>query len=364
MSNNTLPEIGKISPEVFDEIIYPRLGYKNKNIIVGPRHGVDFGVVDLGDKVMILTTDPVFVVPEYGWERSAWFAVHILASDEAVSGIKPTYMSIDLNLPMEMTKDELERAWTIIHEECVKLGIAVVCGHTGRYTGCSYPMVGGATVIGIGPKDSYVTPEMAKPGDKVIITKGPAIETTGIFATLFPEFLEEKFGKEFTERAKNVFWMQSVVKDALVSAGVGVRENGVTAMHDATECGIWGGLYEISRASRVGMVINQDDIIVLEEVKLVCEYFSELTGVNVDPFKAISEGTLLLTARPEKAREIVAALESEKIPASIVGEVVPEEEGITVIKGDGEEMKLTHPQEDPFWPAFYKTLEIIEECSK
>ena len=97
---------------------------------------------------------------------------------------------------------------------------------------------------------------------------------------------------------------------------------------------------------------------------LVCEYFSELTGVNVDPFKAISEGTLLLTARPEKAREIVAALESEKIPASIVGEVVPEEEGITVIKGDGEEMKLTHPQEDPFWPAFYKTLEIIEECSK
>jgi len=320
MSNNTLPEIGKISPEVFDEIIYPRLGYKNKNIIVGPRHGVDFGVVDLGDKVMILTTDPVFVVPEYGWERSAWFAVHILASDEAVSGIKPTYMSIDLNLPMEMTKDELEKVWTIIHEECVKLGIAVVCGHTGRYTGCSYPMVGGATVIGIGPKDSYVTPEMAKPGDKVIITKGPAIETTGIFATLFPEFLEEKFGKEFTERAKNVFWMQSVVRDALVSAGVGVRENGVTAMHDATECGIWG--------------------------------------------KAISEGTLLLTARPEKAREIVAALESEKIPASIVGEVVTEEEGITVIKGDGEEMKLAHPKEDPFWPAFYKTLEIIEERSK
>ncbi|MFB0562800.1 MAG: AIR synthase family protein [Candidatus Lokiarchaeia archaeon] len=364
MSDTSLPKIGKISPEIFDEIIYPRLGFKNENIIVGPRHGVDFGVVDLGEQVMILTTDPVFIVPEYGWERSAWFAVHILASDEAVSGIKPTYMSIDLNLPMEMTKEQLKKVWTIMNEECVKLGIAVVCGHTGRYTGCNYPMVGGATVIGIGPKDGYVTPEMAKPGDKVIITKGPAIETTGIFATLFPEILEERFGKAFTDRAKDVFWMQSVVKDALISAGVGVRDKGVTAMHDATECGIWGGLYEISQASKVGMIIHQDDIILLEEVRLVCEYFSELTGVDVDPFKAISEGTLLLTAKPEKAEEIVTVLKSEKIPASIVGDVVPEEEGIIVFKGDSEEMKLTHPREDPFWPAFYKTLEIIEERSK
>nr|MDO8081132.1 AIR synthase family protein [Candidatus Freyarchaeota archaeon] len=364
MHDTSLPKIGKISPEIFDEIIYPHLGSKNKKVIVGPRHGVDFGVVDLGKQVMILTTDPVFIVPEYGWERSAWFAVHILASDEAVSGIKPAYLSIDLNLPMEMTKEELKKVWTIMHEECVKLGITVVCGHTGRYTGCNYPMVGGGTVIGIGPKDSYVTSEMAKPGDKVIVTKGPAIETTGIFATLFPEILEEKFGKEFAERAKDVFWMQSVVKDALVAVGVGVRERGVTAMHDATECGVWGGLYEISQASKAGMVINQDDIILLEEVRLVCEYFSKLTGVNVDPFKAISEGTLLLTAKPEKAEKVVAALNSENIPSSIVGAVVPQEEGITVVKGDGEEMKLTHPKEDPFWPAFYKTLEIIEERSK
>jgi hydrogenase maturation factor len=364
LSDTSLPKIGKISREIFDELIYPHLGSKNKSIIVGPKHGVDFGVIDLGKQVMILTTDPVFIVPEYGWERSAWFAVHILASDEAVSGIKPNYMSIDLNLPMEMTKEQLEKMWTIIHEECVKLGIAVVCGHTGRYTGCGYPMVGGATVMGVGSKDSYVTPEMATPGDKVIITKGPAIETTGIFATLFPEILEKKFGKAFAERAKDVFWMQSVVKDALVSAEVGVRDKGVTAMHDATECGVWGGLYEISEASKVGMLINQDDIILPEEVRLVCEHFSELTGINVDPFKAISEGTLLMTAKPGKADKIVAALESEKIQASIVGDVVPKEEGITVVKKNGEEMKLTHPKEDPFWPAFYKTLEIIGERSK
>ena len=85
-----LPEIGKISPEIFDELIYPGLGKKSNNVLVGPQHGVDIGVVDLGNgKVMATTTDPVFIVPEYGFERAAWFALHILVSDVVTSGLKP-----------------------------------------------------------------------------------------------------------------------------------------------------------------------------------------------------------------------------------------------------------------------------------
>ena len=77
-----LPAIGKVSSEIFDEIILPRLGRVRPEILMGPRHGVDVGVVDLGHgQVMVTTTDPIFVVPPYGWERSGWFAVHILASD-------------------------------------------------------------------------------------------------------------------------------------------------------------------------------------------------------------------------------------------------------------------------------------------
>jgi hydrogenase expression/formation protein HypE len=178
-----LPDIGKISPEVFDELIYPRLGRKRDTIIVPPTNGVDVGVLEIGGQAVAITTDPVFIVPEYGWERAAWFAIHILASDIVTSGLAPTYFSIDLNLPMEMTAEQLETMWTVMHEECDRLGMAVVCGHTARYENCHYPMVGGATVLAVGPKDSYVTPSMAKAGDHVIITKGPAIESTGIFAT-------------------------------------------------------------------------------------------------------------------------------------------------------------------------------------
>src|SRR4030043_630339 len=182
---NDLPEIGKISPEIFKELIFPRLGAHNKSVIVGPQHGVDVGIVEIGDMAVAMTTDPVFIVPEYGWERAAWFALHILVSDAVTSGLKPRFLSVDLNLPMEMTKEKLEIVWDTMHRECEKLGISVVCGHTARYDNCHYPMVGGATVVCVGEKTEYVTPKFIKAGDKIIITKGQAIEATGKFAAMF-----------------------------------------------------------------------------------------------------------------------------------------------------------------------------------
>ena len=200
-----IPVIGKISPEIFNEMIFPRLGAKSNKVLVEPQHGVDVGIVEIGDKAVSFTTDPVFIVPEYGWERAAWFAIHILASDAVTCGLKPKFLSIDLNLPMEMTKEQLDRVWQTMHSECVRLGITIICGHTARYENCHYPMVGGATIIGIGGKDEYVTPAMASAGDSIIITKGPAIEATGIFATMFPQLITKQFGANFSQRAQQIF---------------------------------------------------------------------------------------------------------------------------------------------------------------
>ena len=91
-----LPELGKIHPEFFNRVIYPRLGKADQSVIVKPQHGVDFGVIDLGKDVLVLSTDPFYMAKELGIEKAAWFAVHILASDVSVSGIKPRYLSVDL----------------------------------------------------------------------------------------------------------------------------------------------------------------------------------------------------------------------------------------------------------------------------
>ncbi|UCG92161.1 MAG: AIR synthase, partial [candidate division WOR-3 bacterium] len=265
-----------------------------------------------------------------------------------------TYLTIDLNLPMSMTEEALKIVWTTIDEECKKMGMAVVCGHTARYDNCFYPMVGGATVLAVGDIDKYVSPKFARVGDKVIITKGPAIEASGIFATMFPKYLTKKFGDDFANRAQNLFYKMSVVDDAMTAVKIGVRDDGVSAMHDATECGIWGGVYEIAQAAEVGVRIEKEKIVMEECVDEICRLF------DIDPYTSISEGTLIITCRATKAEKIVEMLRQNNIKASIVGELIDAKFGMLLVE-DGKEKKLRHPKVDPFWKAFYNALQRYKE---
>jgi hydrogenase expression/formation protein HypE len=344
-----MPEIGKISPDVFEKMILPFLGAADKSVLVGPQNGVDAGIIEIGGKAVSFTTDPVFIVPEYGWERAAWFAIHIIASDSATSGLKPRYLSIDLNLPMDITSTQLDTVWQTMHKECQKLGIAVITGHTGRYENCHYPMVGGATIIGVGDIDKYVTQKLARAGDKIIITKGPAIEASGIFATMFPGLLEKQFGKDFSDRAQGIFYKMSTVEEAMTAVSVGVREQGVTAMHDATECGIWGGLYEIAQAAGLGVTVEKESIVVEDCVTEICAHF------GIDPYASISEGTLIISCCPGRAQDILKAIKNKGIKASVVGELTEANKGMVLIE-HGKARKLEHPVVDPFWRAFYDAL--------
>jgi len=342
--------VGKIPTETFERIIKPHLGRHRSEVIVGPQHGVDVGVVDLGDgQVMAITTDPFFVMPEYGWDRAAWFAVHIVASDAATSGLQPAYCTVDLNLPHSMTRAELEGLWSAVHRACEEIGMAIVTGHTGRYDGCDYPMLGAATVIGVGGKDRYVTPAMAREGDAVILTKGAGIETTALFGITFPQRIASLLGPEVARASADLFYQMSVVRDALTAVEVGVRDRGVTAMHDATERGVWGGLREMAEASRMGMIVDGDAILVRPETREICDLF------GVDPYTTSSEGTLLLTCRPYKAAAVIDRLGNAGIDACRVGEITPAGEGIRVAHA-GRERELKAPEIDPFWPAYRRAL--------
>jgi hydrogenase expression/formation protein HypE len=337
---------GKVTADLFDRIIFHRLGRADPDVLVGPHHGVDVGVVRVAPGVaMAMTADPVFVVPAYGWDRAAWFAVHILASDAATSGLPLRWIGVDLNLPPEITDDELTTLWDAFSRTCEDLGIAVVTGHTARYDGCDWPMVGGAVCIAAGSDVEYVTPTMARVGDRVVVTKGAAIEATALFAATFPDRLASGVGVNVVRAADSLFESMTVVPDARVAAAFGLRDRGVTSMHDATEGGVLGGLIEVATASGVGMRIVLDDIPVRPEVRAVCDH------VGIDPYVSISEGTLLLTVMPARAADLIAAFSSEGIEAADVGEVTEPGRG-SVLVSAGEERPLTHPGLDPFWGAF------------
>jgi hydrogenase maturation factor len=333
-----LPDLGKIHPEFFDRVIYPRLGVSDDTVIIGPRHGVDYGVIRIGTKVMALSTDPFFIVPSLGFARAAWFGFHIVFCDVAVSGLEPRHLAIDLNMPPETTEEQLEELWGAVHDEARRYGISVVTGHTARYTGCGYPMVGGATAIAIGDEKQLRGPHRVKIGDEIVITKGPAIETTGLLAALFPGKFVEAGGEAFQREAAAIFPQMSVLDDCAIARTF----KGVHVMHDATECGIWGGIYEMARAGSYGVRVEQDLIPVQPVVKKTAEVF------GFDPFSSISEGTLIAVVDGSDADELVEALTAEGIASAACGEIVPATEGLRVIRG-GEATELTHPVTDPYW---------------
>ena len=337
---------GKATAEVFEQIILRRLGAPDGDILVGPAHGVDVGVVRVSEGVaMALTTDPVFVVPAYGWERAAWFAVHILASDASTSGLPLRWMTVDLNLPPEISDPDLTALWDAFHRACLDLGIAVITGHTARYDGCAYPMVGGATCVALGAEDLFVTPTMARPGDKIVVTKGAAIEATALFAATFPDRLTRALGPETVAAADALFEQMTVVPEARLAATFGLREKGVTSMHDATEGGVLGGLLEVALASNTGMRVDLEAIPVRPEVRSVCDH------VGIDPYISISEGTLIATVVPSRAEAYVGVLASAGIDAAVVGEITGPEDG-RILSTPAGDRALVHPGLDPFWAAF------------
>jgi hydrogenase expression/formation protein HypE len=342
---------GKVTPEMFERVIVRRLGAGDRDVLVGPQHGVDVGVVRVAPGVvMAVSADPVFIVPQYGWDRAAWFAVHILASDTSVSGLPLRWMAVDLNLPPETTDDDLTAIWEAFSRTCGELGLAVVTGHTARYDGCNWPMVGGAVCAALGPEDAYVTPAMARVGDRIVVTKGAAIEATALFAATFPDRLRAGVGEETWRTADALFEKMTVVPEAKVAARYGLRDRGVTSMHDATEGGVLAGLSEVAAASGVGMRVELEAVPVRPEVRAVCDH------IGIDPYTSISEGTLIATVRPEHADGYLAALAKDEIDAAVVGEVTEPDKG-TVLVADGVDGPLEHPGLDPFWGAFGRWAE-------
>ena len=337
-----LPDIGKIDREVFDSLIYPHLGKRRRTVIIGPEHGVDAGAFEVNDKVVVIAEDPTFgmpsLMPYFGWS-----IVHICASDVAVLGIPPMYMTISLLLPPGTKYEELREIWMQIHSECEKLGISIVGGHTGIYPGIAYPLNGGCTVIGIGKKDDLRPASNAQPGDKVIVTKGAAIEAAAILAIQAEKELEKALGRDIVQKAKNMIYEMSVVEDALTAAKYS------HAMHDATEGGLLNGIYEMAKASDLGVVVYEKDIIIRPEVEAITKYF------NIDPLISISEGTLVIAAPEENVRTLLNALKKKGIDATVAGEFT-EEKRYRFIKRDGEEETLYPVKIDPFWEAYFSTL--------
>lgn len=340
------PYIGKPSPRLLEELLGGDFGKISPEVIVGPGPGLDAAVINIGKgRVMAIAEDPIFPAPKLPLEIMGYFTVHIGASDVAVTGICPRYMTYTLLLPRSCSPEEARVLISSISETAKKLGITIVGGHTGWYDAVTIPTVGGVTVWGFAEQDNWVSPGGAKDGDIILLTKGPSIEAAALLAVLYKERLKGKVESFMLEKACRRVEQISVVKDALTAFKAG----GVHAMHDATEGGVLGGLWEMQAASGIKLQADLDKIAVPEDILSIAK------ALNFDPWKAISEGTLLIAAEPKEVEKLKFKLCETGIETYILGSFSASLK-VNSLCRNGQVMELPEPDVDPFWDLFFAGL--------
>jgi hydrogenase maturation factor len=327
---------GKIPIDILTEVVFKNLGAKRGEVVLGPTAGIDGAVLDVGNKSLIVSMDPITGAVE----RIGWEAVKVNANDVATFGVEPIFLVSCIMLPENSDRKTVEVICGQMDAAAKELGIAIVGGHCETTPGLANPIVVGC-VMGLTDKGAYVTAGGAKAGDTLILTKSAGIEGTAILASDREQQLTKVLNAEMLSNAKKFYSQISVVKDALTA----YRTGGVHAMHDPTEGGVLGGIHEMADASSLGVRVYEDKILVEPETAKICRYF------EIDPLQLIGSGALLIAAAPEKASQIMENLRQERIYAAEVGEFVSNVNKRLFLKKDGSAQDLPRPVSDHLWRA-------------
>lgn len=308
---------------------------KDPRVVVGPRIGEDAAVIDMGDRYLIATSDPI----TFATDDLAWYALQVNANDIAVRGARPRWFLATVLLPEGRTSDEdVAALFGRLHAACEEMEIALVGGHTEITYGLDRPVIAG-TMLGEVAKDKLVTTGGARVGDAVVMTKGVPLEGAAIIAREKDAELRAR-GVPATVIKKAKGFLRAPGLSVLPEAEIACELASVHAMHDPTEGGIATALHELADAANVGLRIDRDRILTLPEGKVLCEAF------GLDPLGTIASGALLIVLAPADAGIVIHALARESIDCHFIGQVVPREQGLTLVDGARQAPLPVFPQDE------------------
>ncbi len=324
-------KVGKIPPEILQQYVFNNLGLRRPDVLVHSALGEDCSVIDFGEYVGVLSTDPITgAVADIGR-----LAVNISCNDIAANGAEPVGILVTILAPEATTPADLGRIMGQINAEAAKLGIEVLGGHSEITAGIDRVIIS-TTSVGKARKDAYIITGGAKPGDALLLTKSAGLEGTAILATEFAGALAGKVAPDLIDRAKRFLELVSVVPEGRIAA-----QNGATAMHDVTEGGILGAAAEMAAASRAGVEIWADRIPVSPETAAICAAF------GLDPFALVSSGAMLIAAAD--GEKVLSALQAAGIAAAVIGQVTRED---NIIWREGKPERFAPPERDELWKVF------------
>ena len=311
--------LGKLRPAFLGELLAQHTG-ADPRVVVGPRVGEDAAVLDMGDRYLVATTDPItFVTDDLGW-----YALVVNANDLAVRGAAPRWFLATCLLPEGRTTEaDVTALFTQVGAACRSLDVTLIGGHTEVTPGLDRAIVVG-TMLGEVEKARLVTTGGARPGDALVLTKGVPVEGTSIIARARAAELRARgYDDARLARARGMVKQLSVVPEARLATDL----VSVHAMHDPTEGGVATALWEIADAAGVGLAVEVERIPVLAEGAALCREF------GLDPLGTIASGALLLALAPADAGIVLHALARDGIDAAFIGRVVPREAGVVLTRG-------------------------------
>ncbi|MBA1336659.1 MAG: AIR Synthase, TMP kinase, hydrogenase maturation protein HypE superfamily [Firmicutes bacterium] len=322
---------GKLPSDVLESKIFTNFKFQRKEVLVRPKVGEDCSVLDFGEYACVVSTDPITGASN----EVGRLAVHISCNDVAANGVEPIGLLMTIMAPEGTTVEEIQEVVRQASEEAEMLNVEIIGGHT-EITASVNRMVVSTTAIGRAPRDRIINSSGARPGDRILMTKWAGLEGTAIIAYDLADRLEARLGRDVLEEARGLMKHISVVKEGIIGGKMGA-----TAMHDVTEGGVLGALWEIAEASDVGLRVFRDRIPLKRETRIICE------ELGLDPLKLISSGCMIIVCR--NSDEMEKALKEQGIRVADIGEITARER--VLVEGD-----IEIPIEAPGTDELYKVI--------
>lgn len=316
-------KVGKVPEAVLKRSVLKQIRTNRPEVLLGASVGEDCAAVALQeDEMFVLSTDPITGTAK----DIGHLAIQITLNDLASAGAEPIGVMLTFLLPEKLSEAKLRAMMEQAEAAAHAANVQIMGGHTEVTRVVNQPVI---SVVGVGKakKGKLISTAGARPGMDIIVTKWIGLEGTSIIAKEKEAELLTRFPAALVETAKSFDQYLSVLAEAAVAV-----KSGVSAMHDVTEGGIFGALWEMAESAGVGLEIDLKKIPIRQETVEVCEFF------DINPYELISSGSMLMAA--VDGNGIVRALTAEGIPAVCIGKAT---EGNDRVILSGEERRFLEP---------------------
>ncbi|HAT82724.1 MAG TPA: AIR synthase [Eubacterium sp.] len=328
--------IGKLDSDVLQRIVIDRIRYRRPEVRTRAGIGEDCAVVNFGDYDCVISTDPITAdVKDIGR-----LSIHISCNDIASNGIQPLAITLAVMLPEGTTTEDVEQIMTQAGEAAERAGVEIVGGHTEVTRSVRQPVIV-STAFGRAVSGTSASARDMRPGDRILMTKYAGLEGTGIIAADLGRQLGGVLSEAEREEARALLDQVSVVKEGVIAG-----EIGTAGMHDVTEGGIFGAVWEMCHISRLGARLDVDRIPVLPVTRKICDAF------GIDCMRLISSGCMLMAAPADKAAKITRRVTAAGILITDVGEVLAPGTAVTGTSG-GRTFTIDPPGADELYKAVH-----------